>query len=117
MQVCRYAGLQICRFADMQVCRYAGLRVSGIYLCGFHDYAPSRGFLVFTPYAGWQDMGFMVFFTLYASTIHICSLHIVEFKVPWITEDHGSVLNCWRLVLSAAFVSSVFVRFRECLVS
>ena len=27
-------------------------RVSGICLCGFHGYALSRGFVVFTPYAG-----------------------------------------------------------------
>ena len=52
-------------------------RVSGICLCGFHDYAPIRGFVVFTPYAGWQGIGFMVYTLL--------SL------VPWITEDHGSV--------------------------
>ena len=30
--------------------------------------------------------------------------------------DHGSVLECWRLVLLAAFVSLEFVWFRECLV-
>ena len=52
-------------------------RVSGICLCGFHGYAPIRGFVVFTPYAGWQGIGFMVYALL--------SL------VPWITEDHGSV--------------------------
>ena len=52
-------------------------RVSGICLCGFHSYAPIRGFVVFTPYAGWQGIGFMVYALL--------SL------VPWITEDHGSV--------------------------
>ena len=83
-------------------------RASDICLCGFHDYAPSRGFVVFTPYAGWQGIGFMVSFTSYAST-HMGSLRIVEFHVPWITEDHESVLECWRLVLSAAFVSLEFV--------
>ena len=83
-------------------------RVSGICLCGFHDHALSRGFVVFTPYAGWQGIGFMVSFTSYAST-HMGSLRIAEFQVPWITEDHGSVLECWRLVLSAAFVSMEFV--------
>ena len=83
-------------------------RVSCICLCGFHGHAPSRGFVVFTPYAGWQGIGFMVSFTPYASA-HMGSLRIIEFYVPWITEDHGSVLVCWRLVLSAAFVSLEFV--------
>ena len=45
--------------------------------CGFHGYAPIRGFVVFTPYASWQGIGFMAYALL--------SL------VPWITEDHGSV--------------------------
>ena len=95
----------------MQGCamRLGDGRVSGICLCGFHGYAPSRGFVVFTPYyAGWQLIGSMVSFTPYAST-HMGSLRIVEFQVPWITEDHGSVLECWRLVLSAALVSLGFV--------
>ena len=83
-------------------------RVSSICLCGFHGYAPSRGFVVFTPYAGSQGIGFMVSFTPYAST-HMGSLRIIEFHVPWITEDHESVLEYWRLVLSAAFVSLEFV--------
>ena len=43
-------------------------RVSGICLCGFHDYAPIRGFVVFTSYAGWQGIGFMVSFTPYTIT-------------------------------------------------
>ena len=96
--------------ADMQDCamRLGDGRVPGICLCGFHGYAPSRGFVAFTPYTGWQGIGFMVSFTPYAST-HIGSLRIVEFHVPWITEDHGSVLGCWRLVLSEAFVSLEFV--------
>ena len=99
----------LCRFADMQGCamRLGDGRVLGIWLCGFHGYAPSRGF-VFTPYAGWQGISSMVSFTPYAST-HMGSLRIVEFQVPWITEDHGSVLECWRLVLSAVFVSLEFV--------
>ena len=50
MQVCGDAGLRICRVATM---RLGDGRVSGIWLCGFHNYAPSRGFAVFTPYAGW----------------------------------------------------------------
>ena len=83
-------------------------RVPGICLSGFHGYAPSSGFVAFTSYAGWQGIGFMVYFTPYAST-HMGSLRIIEFDVPWITEDHGSVLACWRLVLSAAFVSLEFV--------
>jgi len=41
--------------------------------------------------------------------MHIGSLSIVEVQVPWITKDNGSVLECWRLVLSAAFVSLEFV--------
>ena len=82
--------------------------MSGICLCGFHGYAPSRGFVVFTPYAGWHGISSMVSFTPYAIT-HMGNLHIAEFQVPWITEDHGSVLECWRLVLSAAFVSLEFV--------
>ena len=77
--------------------------VPGICLCGFHGHASSRCFVAFTPYAGWQGIGF-VSFTPYAST-HMGSLRIVEFHVPWITED----LECWRLVLSAAFVSLEFV--------
>ena len=36
-------------------------------------------------------------------------LCFVEVSVPWITEDHGSVLECWRLVLSAPLVSPEFV--------
>ena len=83
-------------------------RVSGICLCGFPSYAPSRGFVIFTPYASQHSIGFMVSFTPYAIT-HMGSLRIVEFEVPWITEDHGSVLDCRRLVLSAAFVSLEFV--------
>ena len=49
----------------MQGCamRLGDGRVSGICLCVFHGYAPSRGFVVFTPYAGWQGIGFMVSFT------------------------------------------------------
>ena len=94
----------------MQGCamRLGDGRVSGICLCGFHGYALSRSFVVFTPYAVWQGIGFMVSFTPYAST-HMGSLRIVEFQVPWITEDYGSVLECWRLVLSAALVSLEFV--------
>ena len=94
----------------MQVCarRLGDGRVWGICLRGFHGYALSRGFVVFTPYAGWQGIGSMVSFTPYAIT-HMGSLRIVEFQVPWITEDHGSALECWRLVLSAAFISLEFV--------
>jgi len=59
----------LCRFADMQGCamRLGDRRVSGISLCGFHGYAPSRGFVVFTPYAGRHSgIGFLVSFTPYA---------------------------------------------------
>ena len=55
-----------------------------------------------------RGIGSMGSFTPYATT-HMGSLRIVEFQVPWITEDHGSVLECRRLVLSAAFVSLEFV--------
>ena len=94
----------------MQVCaiRLGDRTVSGIWLYSFHGYTPSRGFVVFKPYASWQGIGSMVSFTPYAST-HMGSLRIVEFQVPWITEDHGNVLECWRLVLSAVFVSLEFV--------
>ena len=100
----------LCKFADMQdsAMQLGDRRVPGICLSGFHGYAPSRGFVAFTPYASSQGIGFMVSFTPYAST-HKGSLRIVEFHVPWITEDHKSVLECWRLVLSAVFVSLEFV--------
>ena len=83
------------RFADTQGCamRLGDGRVSGICLGGFHGYAPIRGFVVLTPYADWQGIGSMVSSTPYAIT-HMGSLRIVEFQVPWITEDHGSVLEC-----------------------
>ena len=90
-------------------------RVSGIWLCSFHSYAPTRRFVVFTLYAGGQVIGFMVSLTPCAST-HMGSLRIVEFQVPSIMEDHGSVLKSWRLVLSAAFVSFRFIWFCGCLV-
>ena len=51
------------------------------------------GFVVFTPYAGWQGIGFMISFTPYTIT-HMGGLCFVEFLAPWITEDHGSVLEC-----------------------
>ena len=65
----------------MQGCamRLGDGRVLGIWLCGFHGYAPSRGFVLFTPYAGRHSgIGSRVFFTPYAIT-HMGSLHIVEF--------------------------------------
>ena len=81
MQVCGYAGS-----------RYAVRRWKGIGHMSL-SYAPIRGFVSVTPYA----------------ITHMGSLRIVEFQVPWITEDHGSALECWGLVLSAAFVSLEFV--------
>ena len=90
-------------------------RVSGICLCGFCGYAPSGDFVAFTFYAGWQGYDFMVSFAPYACT-HLGGLCLVEFCVPWITEDHGSVLGFGRLVLSAAFVFLEFVSFWECFV-
>ena len=83
-------------------------RVSGIWLYGFHGYAPSRGFVVFTPYAD-RHMVLVSWFLSHPMPSRIWGLRFVEVQVPWIAEDHGSVLECWRLVLSAAFVSLEFV--------
>ena len=83
MQVCVYAGLRY------GVRRWKGIGHMSLWfsrLCTYH----SRGFVVFTPYAGWQGIGSMVSFTPYAST-HMGSLRSVEFQVPCITEDHGGV--------------------------
>ena len=60
-----YAGLRICRVAAM---RLGDGRVSGIWLCGFHGYALSRGFVVFTPMPVGIGYWFMVSFTPYAIT-------------------------------------------------
>ena len=68
-------------------------RVLGICLCGFHGYAPVRGFVVFTSYAGWQVLVLWFFYTPYTIT-HMGGLCFVEFLVPWITKDHGSALEC-----------------------
>ena len=76
-------------------------RVSGICLCGFHGYATIRGFVVFTPYAGWQGIGFMVSFTPYTIT-HMGGLCFVEFG----SMDHGGSWKCFR-VLEIGFVSSI----------
>ena len=77
-------------------------RVSDICLCGFHGYAPIRGFVVFTLYAGWQGIGFMVSSTRYAIT-HIGGLCFVEF---FSSMDHGGSWKCFR-VLKIGFVSSI----------
>ena len=50
----------------------------------------------------------MISFTPYAIT-QGGSMRFIEILVQWITEDHGSVLECSRLVLSAALVSLEFV--------
>ena len=47
---------------------------------------------------------FHSFFLSHPMPLHIWGLPIVEVEVSWITEDHGSVLECWRLV----FVSLEF---------
>ena len=55
----------------MQGCamRLGDGRVSGIWLCGSDSYAPSRGFFLFTRYAGGHSsIGPMVSFTPYAIT-------------------------------------------------
>jgi len=64
----------------MQGCamRLGDGRVAGIWLCGSQGYAPSRGFVVFTPYAGrYSSIGFLVSFTPYAIT-HMGILCIVQ---------------------------------------
>ena len=64
----------------MQVCGYVATRRKGIsdkWLCGSDGYASSGGFIIFTPYAGWQGTGSIVSFTQYAIT-HMGSLRIVE---------------------------------------
>ena len=69
----------------MQVCSYVATRrkgISNIWLCGSDGYASSGGFVIFTPYAGWQDIGSVVSFTPYAIT-HMGSLRIVEAQVLW----------------------------------
>jgi len=71
----------LCRFADMQSCG---------------GYAPSRGFVVFTPYAGRRRVLFHGFFHTLCHYAY-GSLRIVEAQVLWIPEDHGMVLDCWRL--------------------
>ena len=107
----------------MQVCGYAGLRYVvrrrkgiGHMALWFSRICTKQRLCCFrTICRQAQGIGVMVSFTPYAIT-HIGSLRMVEVQVPWITKDHGSVLECWRLVLSAAFVSLEFVQFRECLV-
>ena len=94
----------------MQICtmRLGDGGVSGIWLYGFHGYAPSRGFAVSTPYAS-RHRVFVPWFLSHPIPLRIWGLRFVEVQVPWIMEDHGSVLECWRLVLSAAFISLEFV--------
>ena len=58
----------------MQVMWLGDGRVSGIWLCSFHGYPPSRGFVLLTPYTGrHSSIGSMVSFTPYAIT-HMGSL-------------------------------------------
>ena len=66
----------------MQGCamQFGDGRVSGICLCGFHGYAPSRGFVVFTPYAGWQGIGFV-------SSICSLGVHLVSGVFGWLDGD------------------------------
>ena len=89
----------------MQGCamRLGDGRISGIWLCGSDGYAPSRGFVLFPPYAGWQGIGSIVSFTPYAIT-YMGSLRIVEAQALWITEDYEIILECWR----SGFVISIF---------
>ena len=86
MQVCGCLGLQYA------VRRQKGFGHMSLWLSRLCTY---QRFVVSTPYAGWQGIGFMVSFTPYAIT-HMGSLCFVELLVPWITEDHGSILECWR---------------------
>ena len=99
MQVCGYAGL---RYA---IRRWKGIRHMALW---FSRFAPSRGFVVFTPYADKHTV-LVPWFLSHPMPLRISGLRFVEVQVPWIAEDHGSVLECWRLVLSAAFVSLEFV--------
>ena len=71
----------------MQVCSYGTTRQKGIsdkWLCCSDAYASSGGFVIFTPYAGWQGIGSIVSFTPYHDAItHMGSLRIVEAQVLW----------------------------------
>ena len=77
-------------FADMQGCAMwlGDGRVSSIWLCGSHGYAPSRGFVVFTPYAS-RHSGIGFWFLSHPMPFRIWGLRmIVEAQVLSITEDH-----------------------------
>ena len=64
--------------------------------------APSRGFVVFTPYTSRHRVLASWFFHTLCHYAY-GSLRIVEARVLWITEDYGIVLDCWGL----GFVSSI----------
>ena len=83
----------------MQGCamRLGDGRVSGICLCGFHGYAPTRGFVVFTPYA-------------ITEMSSLCSVEVLG------SMDHGGSWECSR-VLEIGFVSSSICFLRVRLVS
>ena len=81
-------------------------RVSGIWLCGFQMHLAAV--LLFShpmPVGG----VLVPWFLSHPMPLCIWGLCFVEVQVPWITKDNGSVLECWRLVLSAALVSLKFV--------
>ena len=67
----------------MQVCSSVATSWKGIldiWLCGSDGYAYSGGFVIFTPYAGWQGIGSIVSFTPYTIT-HVGTLRVVEAQV------------------------------------
>ena len=51
----------------------------------------------------------VLWFLSHPMPLRIWVVCAVEVLVPWIMKDHGSVLECWRLVLLAALVSLEFV--------
>ena len=62
-------------------------RVLGIWLCGSDGYAPSRGFVVFTPYVG-RHWGLVPWFLSHPMPLRIWGLRIVEAQVLRFMEDH-----------------------------
>ena len=84
MQVCGCLGLQYA------VRRRKGFGHMFLWLSRLCTY---QRFCCFHILKGWQGIGFMISFTPYTIT-HMGGLCFVEFLVPWITKDHGSVLEC-----------------------
>jgi len=90
----------------MQVCGYVGYRAYDFVV--LTDMHLAEALLFSHP----MPVGIRVlvfWFLSHPMPLRIWSLRIVEVQVPWITKDHESVLDCWRLVLSAVCVSLEFV--------